>query len=92
MCGVICRTALHWLLCPSVRWFGYRTRPRTREDNAIRRRSERRTDQGQNGNHNNGLTHGKQHVNTRPLHYRKSKERDIELYRLDEWTTPLIEM
>jgi ABC-type nickel/cobalt efflux system permease component RcnA len=34
-------------------------------------------------NHNNRLTHGTQHANT---------QRDVELYRLDKWTTLLVEV
>jgi hypothetical protein len=29
---------------------------------------------------------------SRPLQYKKSKERDNEIYRLDKWTTPLAEV
>jgi hypothetical protein len=48
--------------------------------------------QGAKHNHNNGLTYRKQHANTQAATVYKSKERDNELYWLDKWTTPLVEV
>jgi hypothetical protein len=42
-------------------------------------------------NHNNGLTYGKQHPNTQ-ADLVKIAERGIKIHRLDNWTTPLVDV